>query len=135
MNYALEPPLMVSSLQRPLSCPGGQSIQRLLFKPLYNGNGHYSVPNHPLSLNSGHFFKQPMNSENQDSSCRFLIAVSRLSIPYLFWYEPFFFLEHSYKIYLRLRVRTFLFCSFFRLPVLIADLGHFYPANTSLVLS
>ena len=91
VNYALEPPLMVSSLQRPLSCPGGQSIQRLLFKPPYNGNGHYSVPNHPLSLNSGHFFKQPMNSENQDSSCRFLIAVSRLSIPYLFWYEPFFF--------------------------------------------
>ena len=43
LEITVEPPLTASYLSATtatLFCPGGQSIHLLLFKPLYNGNGH-----------------------------------------------------------------------------------------------
>ena len=44
VQTTVEPLLTGTSLQRPLFfCHGGQSIHWLLFKPLYNGNGHWTA--------------------------------------------------------------------------------------------
>ena len=43
LEITVEPPLTatyLSATKATLFCPGGQSIDLLLFKPLYNGNGH-----------------------------------------------------------------------------------------------